>query len=276
MTFILQQADSQEFARWWVVYRNANEDFSQGFAERYQDIINVPYCHWILKDNIRIGGCVSVGENIGDFFLIPPFQDVTSALKAILPTDGRLVAQGILSEHVEAFEQVGFETKESRCWMLRPTQIFDNNSLKYDRTSPQPTQIDTIADLMLNAFQGGVGQYGRRDVDAHRQSIESYFKNITLGDRCHQASSIVFDGEQMIAICLIQPYKSLVTIRFVVVHPDYQRQGIAKQLIQYGINIIQDDYNYVGLAVTIGNPARDLYHKMGFVQGVATHVLVRD
>ena len=81
MIFTLEQADSAEFARWWVVYRRTNEDFSQSFAAQYHNVDDVPYCQWIMQDGQRVGGLIMVGQNVGDFFLIPPFQDAYAALK---------------------------------------------------------------------------------------------------------------------------------------------------------------------------------------------------
>ena len=274
MTFELEKADSQEFARWWVVYRNANEDFSQSFKEQYQDVIDVPFCHWLLLDGQRVGGLIRVGINIGDFFLISPFTDAYSALKAVLPADGKLVAQGILSEHVEAFQLLGFQIKESRRWMLRPTQAYDV-SFEFQRMTPQVEHTDAIAQLMFDAFDGTVGQYGMRDVEAHRNSVENYFETIETDDIFHRGSSALFDGDKMVGACLVQQFKTIGTIRFVVTHPDYQRRGIARRLMQYGINTIKADYDYVGLAVTIGSPAQGLYRSMGFVSGVMMHTLTR-
>lgn len=275
MPYTLENADSQEFARWWVVYRNANEDFSQNFSEQYAEIVDVPFCQWIMHNDQRVGGCIRVGSNIGDFFLIPPYHDTYTILKDILPADGDLVAQGITADYVSAFQMAGFQIMESRVWMLRPTQAYPDISFDYDRVLPQVDQSDAIAQLMFAAFTGGVGQYGQRDIEAHRQSASSYFEFIAINDICHQASSLLFEGDQLIAACLIQPYKSLTTVRFVVVHPDYQRKGIAQQLIQHSIHTIRNDYEYISLAVTIGNPAHGLYHQMGFVEGDAMHVLKR-
>ena len=274
MDFTLEKADSQEFARWWAVYRNVNEDFSQGFAEQYSEIEHVPYCHWILLDGQRVGGMIMVSNNVGDFFLIPPFQDAYRALKAILPSDTPLHARNMLSDHVRAFQRLGFQIEESRCWMLRPTQAVD---VAFE-LPPVPVDVahtDALAELMLAAFQGGAGGYGQRDVGAHRQSVENYFESVSPDDVCYQASSVVFDGDQMVAACLVQPYKSLASIRFVVTHPDYQQRGIARRLIQYSMNAIHDQYAYVTLAVTVGNPAEGLYDSMGFVAGAVTHTLLR-
>ena len=274
MTFTLEKADSKEFARWWVVYRNANEDFSQSFTEQYKEIADVPFCHWIMADGRRIGGIITVSKNVGDFFLIPPFTDAYSALKAIL-TNEISNARSILPEHVPAFQSLGFVVKESRRWMLRPIQTYDDVSFDFLRSSPQAKQTDTIAELMYRAFHGGVGQYGQREVDAHRHSVEDYFNTIKTGDSCHQASSVLYDGDKMIAACLVQPYNTFATVRFVITHPDYQRRGLAKHLIQHASNTLKDDYEYLGLAVTMGNPAQSLYYDMGFLPGVVTYTLAR-
>lgn len=273
MTYTLEKADSKIFAQWWAVYR-PNEDFSQTYAEQYADIVDVPFCHWLLTDGERVGGLIHVNNQIGDMFTIPPFDNLANALSAVLP-EGRMIASAILSEHVPALESLGFTVVESRHWMIRPTQTYDV-SFDFRRASPQPEQTQSIAELMYRAFQGGVGEYGRRDLDGFINSVTNYFEHITLGDNCHQASSVLWDGEQMIAVCLMQPHKSHVTVRFVVTHPDYRKCGIARRLMEYGINTVKDDYATVSLAVTIGNPAEQLYTKMGFASAPATHTLIRD
>lgn len=274
MTYSLAKADSKEFARWWVVYRNANEDFSQSFAEQARDIVDVPYCHWVLAEGQRVGGLITVANNIGDFFLIHPFTDAESVLSDVLPGDKPFYARGILTEHVPAFEKQGFNIMESRRWMLRPTQPH-TVTLNYPRTSPESAQAGGIADLMYAAFHGGVGQYGRRDVDAHRASVDDYFETVESADVCQRASSLLHDGERLIAACLVQPYKSFATIRFVVTHPAYQRQGLARGLIDHAIDTVKDDYGHITLAVTVGNPAEQLYDTMGFMPGVILHTLGR-
>lgn len=277
MQINIEKAENPEFAHWWAIYRNVNEDYSQGFAEQAQDIVSVPFCHWILADGKRIGGFITVPNNIGDFFLVHPFTDAYRALKAIIPqvkTNGTITARNVLDTHCHAFQLLGFQTVESRRWMIRPTQAYD--LVTFDdltRIAPQSEQTEDIARLMLTAFEGGAGQYGQRKIDAHQNSVENYFKTIADDDSCHQASSVIMDGDKMVSACLIQRYKSLVTVRFVVTHPDYQGRGLAQKQIQHGINAIKDEYKTVALAVTIGNPAEALYHKMGFVSGAITHTL---
>lgn len=274
LIYTLQKADSKEFAQWWAVYR-PNEDFSQNHAEQYSDIVDVPFCYWILADDTRIGGMICVKNRVGDLFIIPPFDDVNGALKAILP-DGRMMASSILTEHISAFESLGFTLMESRQWMMRSTQAYDDVSFDFRRESPQPDQIHMIAESMHIAFRGGVGEYGERDVIGFTHSVNNFFDTIELGDKCHQASSVLWDADKMIAVCLLQPYKSHVAVRFVVTHPDYRGQGIARRLMEYGMNCVREDYPTVVLAVTEGNPAQHLYEKMGLTSAPATHTLIRN
>ncbi len=271
----LEKADSKEFAQWWAIYRNVNEDYSLGYTEQYQDIVDVPFCHWIVADGKRVGGIIHVNSHVGDLFLIPPYPDLEVILKSILPKEDRIIASNILSDDAPVFEALGFQIKESRHFMIRPTQAYDVN-FTYRREAPQASQTQAIAEQMYSAFHGGVGEYGQRDVEAHQKSVENYFETIASDDLCQQASSVLFDGDKMIAACLVQPYKSHASIRFVVTHPDYRKQGIARRLMEYGINYVKDTYPSVVLAVTIGNPAKKLYVNMGFATAPSTHTLLLD
>lgn len=55
-----------------------------------------------------------MNSHVGDFFLIPPYPDVEAVLKSILSKEDRIIASNILSDHVPAFEALGFQVEESR------------------------------------------------------------------------------------------------------------------------------------------------------------------
>lgn len=273
MTFSLAKADSLEWAKWWAAYRNTNEDFSQGFVEQYDELTSVPFCYWILNYEQRVGGLITLNNRVGDVFFIPPFEGYAEALRAVLPDEVN-ASGNILEAHVPAFENLGFTVSEARHWMIRSTQAYDVQ-LPYTLAYPESAHIVALAELFNAAFAGGVGSYGRRDVDAHRNSITNFFEQIEDKPLFQSASTILFDGDAMIASCLMQPYKSFATVRFVVTHPDYQGQGIGRKLMEYGINHINDEYDYVTLAVTIDNPAAQLYRKMGFASAPTIYSLTR-
>lgn len=271
----LEKADSAEFARWWVVYRNTNEDFSQSLAEQNAHIEGIPVCYWILRDGQRVGGTVQVGQRLGDVFFVPTYHDTYVALKSIVRDFDITSAEGIVAAHVPHLQKLGFTIKEARHWMLRPTQKFDIALDDFRREPADPSQADDLAALMLAAFSGGVGAFGTRKLDDHAMSIADYFQKTSKDALWREASSVLFDGEKMIAACLLQPYKSLPTLRFVMTHPDYQGRGLGRRLMQFGIDAIHHQHDFVTLAVTVGNPAAGLYGEMGFVAGPAIYHLAR-
>ncbi len=273
MNFYLEEANSQEFAKWWSAYRNTNEDFSRGFAEQYAEIQDVPFCKWIMRDNQRVGGMIQVKNKLGDFFLIPPYDHDTAynILQSILVAGESYQAQNILEQHVPAFQQFGFEVQEARCWMLRPTQAYAS-AIAVPYQIPTVAQTETIAELLLASFQGGVGQYGQRQLAEHRASVENYFEMTAENDIYRQASAIV-GADHLHGVCLVQQYKSIASLRFIAVHPDFQRHGLGRQLILHAINQLKDQHDYVGLAVTLGNPAQHLYKNLGFVAAPPTYSL---
>lgn len=274
MIITLEKADNQEFGQWWAAYRTVNEDFSEHFTDRYQDFLDLPYCHWIMQDDTRIGGAISVGNNLGDLFLIPPFEDIDAVLTALIPQIGAFNARNIIAAHVPAFQRIGFDIKEARCWMIRPTQAYSDIEFAYKRTEPTQEDASALADLMFAAFQGGVGRYGLRTVTDHRKSIDNYLETIATDLVSQRAASLLWDGDHLVAACLVQPHHTHGTIRFVITHPEYQRQGLAKQMIHHAIDGYRDTYAYMTLAVTVGNPSQALYHQMGFVAAPVVYELL--
>jgi GNAT superfamily N-acetyltransferase len=273
--FYLQRAENPEFTKFWVVYRNVNEDFAQSFKETQQELTGVPFCFWIMSEKYRIGGAVLLPNGIGDFFLIPPADDAQKILALVMPLletwsdDQKLIgAQAIQPQYLEAFQSVGFVLEESRFWMIRPTE-----KIKMEPPNNWSLQVLTvgkseeIAQLLKSAFSGGVGQYGARDYEAHLSSVEQYFESFEEKSVCGQASTISIDKEsgQVLGVCMVEIHKGLPSIRFVAVAPNFQGQGIAKNLINHAINTLEPKYDWVKLAVSVENPAVNVYRKLGFV-----------
>ena len=76
-----------------------------------------------------------------------------------------------------------------------------------------------------------------------------------------------FDGSKMIACILFSKFMFLKKPDYrafilspVAVHPNYQRQGVGKKLIEFGLNALKA--NHIELALTYGDPA--YYTQLGF------------
>lgn len=112
----------------------------------------------------------------------------------------------IVPNHVPAFQRIGFDIKEARCWMIRPTQAYSDIEFAYKRTEPTQEDASALADLMFAAFQGGVGRYGLRTVTDHRKSIDNYLETIATDLVSQRAASLLWDGDHLVAACLVQPH----------------------------------------------------------------------
>jgi ribosomal protein S18 acetylase RimI-like enzyme len=132
-----------------------------------------------------------------------------------------------------------------------------------------------MARLLKDAFEGSAGQYGQRNLEAHMSSTESFLKNYDIESLCGQASALIYEKATgtMVALCMVELHKNLPAIRFVAVAPDYQKRGLATHLLKRATEILESKYNWVKLAVTVTNPAVNLYRRLGFISGDALHEL---
>ncbi len=281
--FALQRADNEAFINAWVVYRGVDEDFSQSFVDARTELEGVPFCSWVMQAEKRVGGVILLPNGIGDFFLIPPQRDSAELLSRLIPLlrhwsdpTKPILAQGITTYHLSTFEQAGFVLQESRAWMIRPIEPQSESPTSNWQHKPiSPMDAATIGKLLHAAFQGGVGEYGRRDETAHVASTNSFLEQHDPATACGQASAwAVTTAGEPVGICLVELHKGLPTIRFVAVLPSQQGQGVATWLLQRALTKLAPHHKWVKLAVTVGNPAMTLYERLGFVAGDVLHQLI--
>lgn len=154
--------------------------------------------------------------------------------------------------------------------MIRPTSEMDATfSPEWELISLTSDLAPRIADLLYQAFTGGVGQYGKKDLAAHRNSVDQFFEKLS-SEKLLELPSIGLTNRQsgdLAAVIMVDLHKGIPSIRFVAVLPEFQRFGLGANLIKYVINRLVLNYDYVKLAVTIGNPAIHAYKKLGFIPG---------
>lgn len=275
--YALQRAPYLAFVNHWAVYRRLTEDFAQSFAGQGADLEGVPFCFWILREERPVGGAVLLPNNIGDLFLIPPYDDDFALMQAILPllvhwSDDRkpIRAQGIADRHLPTFRRFGFRLEESRHWMIRPAaQLTTRWDPRFELRPLKPDDGPAIASLLESSFAGGIGHYGSRDRQAHLASVLRFFEDYQADSVCGQASVAIMDEESdsLVAVCMVNEHKDLPAIQFIAVAPDYRMHGLASNLLRRAITMLEPAYEWVKLVVTVGNPAEAIYHKMGFVAG---------
>ncbi len=175
--YLLERADPAEFVRYWTIYRGIDEDFSPGLEERGADLREIPFAFWIRYQDHLVGGVVMLPNNIGEFFLVPPFGDGDGLLRALMPLlrswsrpEKSVWARGITDEHLQVFIALGFKLDASRRWMIRPTAPFEPAWGALRPQALEEGRAAAIAQLLHRAFAGSPGEYGRRDPEGFTTS----------------------------------------------------------------------------------------------------------
>lgn len=61
-----------------------------------------------------------------------------------------------------------------------------------------------------------------------------------------------------------------------VVHPEYQRRGLATKMMKRTLNLFKNDYPAIRLNITVGNDAEILYNKLGFISLAETALIKKE
>ena len=125
--YSLVQANTatDDFVHHWAAYR-PNEGFHQDLTKRYRDLKGVPFCYWIVKEDMRLAGCLMLPNTIAELFLIPPHEQYEDIFEQVIPllkhwsdTEKPIRAMYILPKQIEALKQENFIISEQRRWMIR-------------------------------------------------------------------------------------------------------------------------------------------------------------
>ena len=274
--FHLLAANTAEFLRYWVAYRQVVEDYALDFATQMQDLADTPDAYWVMQDETRVAGLLLRPNHLSHCFLIPPFHDAHAMLAAVLPLLNRwsergesLVATKIAPPFVPALQRMGFKIVDRQCWMIRPTAVLsDTLPVEYPLTPLHSQHAPALAQLTYDAFYGGQGPYGQRTIAYHQQQVNMFAGRHDPHNPLSAGTVVVHHPQQpevLIAACLVSPHKGLPAIDLVAVHPDFQRQGIGTALINRVITELAPQAGWVKLALSAENPALHLYTRLGFV-----------
>lgn len=273
--FSLQEAPTAEFLRYWVTYRQVIEDFSLDYQAQMADLQEVTDRYWLMRGDERCGGLILRPNSLSHCFLIPPFADAHAMLSAVLPLLNRwsdrqtpTLAEKISPHFVAPLQRMGFKIVARHCWMIRPTAVLPYDIPDtYTLTPPQPSDETRLVHMLEAAFNSGPGKYGERTLQSYQAGIVNFLADYDPTALFGPASTLLIhpQTEQMVAVCLVSQHKTLPFIQLVAVHPDFQRQGLATNLINYAITQLAPHAGWVKLGLSAENPALNLYVRLGFI-----------
>ncbi len=271
--------DNREFSIWYNIYKNSNPFHRLNWSENLSVIGESDNCFWVNLNNSRIGGVTMQPNEIIGLFLIPPYSDLYYVLEKLVKLllrwsdrSKKISTYSILSNQVDYYYRLGFKVEESRRCMIRPTQEFNVTwDEKFIVQSPQKEDIKKITELLYEAKVFGKKVQDKEiDLDLKEcKFVEDYYSKNYDTDFVNNASTIIYDKEakEVIGVCLISLWSGLPNVFEIAVKPSYRGQGLAKKMVQSALSKLKGEHDLVRLFVTLGNPAENIYYKLGFLPG---------
>lgn len=270
------KADSYEWARYHAIYRlsNFNEWMSlkfQGDIDRYK---KVDFCYWVTKGDKRIGGALVKANMLKCIFTIPPFNN-----KKILIEKLSLYADSISDKSnaievpdadlksIEHYESLGYNLDTINKLMVCATNEFDVHwEEQYRIISPEIEDSEAMAKLYYETYRKNKVSENQ-SYEFQVSSVNVYFNHVSSMKVPNSWSTLIYNisTNKLIAACIVGLVNELPYILDFVVHPEFQRKGLASKMMKRTLNLVASDYPAIRLNVVVGNDAEIFYDKLGFI-----------
>lgn len=278
--YTFKRVKNELFAVYHAIY-SENVDFQYDWNERLQGLLTDSYCGFLYEDENPIGGFAIGGNEIGSPFLIVPFSDRSvfwrQAIAAFMAERGgpEIQFRRLQQSDVEALTVLGATTKWSHRRMCRPTDSYEAKRVDgFQLATPNMSNLPEIVQVVYNAHANGYTTkvYGARSIREVEEAIRRRYDLFT-GTHTWNQSVVAkrIDTNEIAGVCIAGVYPDspnhFATIHQISVLPEYSGRGLATAMMLRSIHLAHRVSPVIGLQVLIGNPAEDLYRKLGFAAG---------
>ena len=284
--FEFVKAEKNKFASFHTIYTASNIFYRFDWNERTDSVIDCTSDqnnYFIYDDKKIIGGFSIVGNRINFPFIVTPFADRSAFWGATLKyaaetsNDKNILLIEIPDADSEILKKwYGATLEFSQKRMVRPTEQCIpvlNESFYFD--SLLKTDKEEIIQLVYEAHAAGfTSTVWKSDIAEIKKDIEKRFNSFEQTNTLHISNTVKNkENHEIAGVCVAGIYpnaKNYSTSNFSTIHqvsvkPEYQRKGIAKAMILKAINEATAISPVITLGVLAGNPAEELYNKIGFI-----------
>ncbi len=126
---------------------------------------------------------------------------------------------------------------------------------------PDPSDHETLAELMLDAYRGTI-DYEGEGIEEARSEVASYFGGSPLLGQ----SLVIESGTKVAAACLVNAYGEGALVGYVMTTPELKGRGLGTLATTAALSIIQEaGYGEVHAWITEGNvPSERIFLGLGF------------
>jgi GNAT superfamily N-acetyltransferase len=127
-----------------------------------------------------------------------------------------------------------------------------------------PADATAFGDLMADAYSGTVDDHGEPREwhrDEARRAIAGDFGTVVWGSSLVATTS----AGALISVSIVTDHRGSPLLAFAATAPGWRNHGVGTALLVRSSNrLVAAGYTEWTLAVTLGNPARRLYERLGF------------
>ena len=228
---------------------------------------------YVQEDTAELDGLVLLPEASGSVAA----QVVTEALLRAAALNVRHLKATYPAAYIASFAAAGFQELRRRTGMIASTnitvpQVSLPNSLHFRQIKEGDS--DQIGTLLQRAYTGGPDDQ-HPDLASWRaevRAIQDGHFGPFMADSCFVAEHTL-DRFHLAGAILVHLERNVPRIRHMVVAPLFRHVGLGQFLAAMAMQTLQEaGYTTVILYVTLGIPAVNLYHRLGFVEAGPTYI----
>lgn len=272
------KANAEEWSRYHAIYRLSN--FNEWMPLSFQGEINrynkLDFCYWITKNNKRIGGALIKPNITKCIFTIPPFkinEDIIKALTLYVNSMSDMKEPVIIPDAdmrlINYYEAAGFQLNSVEKLMVCATSNFDIIwDESYRIVIPEQKYIKDMAELYYESYRKNkLLSIASQSYDYQVDNIKIYFDHVERMKAPIEWSTLIYDTtkNKFIGACAMSLVNGLPYILDFVVHPEFQRKGLATNIMKRTLDIVANSYPAIRLSLAVGNDAEQFYDRMGFI-----------
>jgi ribosomal protein S18 acetylase RimI-like enzyme len=279
--YTFRHANSKLFAAYHAIYSEA-DIMCYDWNERLSDLISSESCYFLYEDSKPIGGLTIADNAIGSAFLVAPFCDRSLFWQLVLSyikvgsSESEIKLNRMQKKDVEVLISHGATIKWSHQRMCRPTDIVETKPVDgFVLVEPGESDIPEIIQVVYSAHSNGYTTqvYGHPAITNIEEAINRRFGLFTKTNTWNQSVVAKRTNTNEIAgVCIAGIYPEDLSNCFATIHqvsvlPQFRGKGLAKAMMLHSIGVAHLVSPVVSLGVLIGNPAENLYRKLGFIAG---------
>ncbi|HEV2579430.1 MAG TPA: GNAT family N-acetyltransferase [Ktedonobacteraceae bacterium] len=288
-----RQAEPQDAAIWVSVTRRSADQTSlesedaQLVRYREESVEQQAQRYLLWRDDMPVGRLRFFTEGntavLDGLVLIPEAggsvaaQVVTEATLRAAALEVRHLKVTYPAAYIASFASAGFQELRRRTGMVASTaitmpQVVLPASLRVRPIAGDDT--DQIGTLLQRAYAGGPDEI-HPDISGWRAEVRAVQEG-RFGPFLPESCFVVehtLDRFNLAGAVLVHLERNIPRIRHMAVAPLFRHVGLGQLLAVKAMRQLRDmDYATVMLYVTLGIPAVNLYHRLGFVEAGATYI----